>query len=562
MGSNASRNTVILTALSVVSALLYIVLCTHVPVAISPAAIHDDGSYIDGGRNIASGLWLGRYCQYTLMKGPGYPLFLAAAALSGLNVVTAQAILYSLSVYLLAFLTLRLFRSLLLSCAVFEAALWNFGADTDRIMREGIYQSQFLVCFSLILLAFLTAGWRRYSLLAVSALFFGWMWITREEGVTLVPVFALLFIYFSWRVHWSAAGLRRFLVPVALFSCLAAVPALTVSAINSRVYQTFAVVDIKGSFQHALEALESINASDKLPLVPISRDVREQAYKVSPAFASLRELFDDPGSPAIRPWKEFGCGVRPKTCGDFVLGWFMWALRDAAFIEGHYTNTADTSSFYRRISVEIDRACRSGSLGCSNSRLPFLPTPGLAFVRSIPRSSASLLLKLLFIKPPFAIEPVSFGTAKQVVQASQFLHVQNFSPPYDVKSSFPHSGPVWAAIKCKAFLIALSRILVPALLLSGFAAFLFSLWNCVSARCLNAATFVTFVAWVAVALRILLLAIIDVTSFPASYHQYISYAFPLSCFAALTSLTLATRRLLGSRMDRRMAVSAAARKPF
>src|SRR4051812_33972184 len=57
---------------------LYIFVYTHTPITIYFAP-HDDSLYIKLGNYLAQARWLGPYDQFTLMKGPGYPLFLAAA---------------------------------------------------------------------------------------------------------------------------------------------------------------------------------------------------------------------------------------------------------------------------------------------------------------------------------------------------------------------------------------------------------------------------------------------------------------------------------------------------
>jgi hypothetical protein len=59
--------------------LLYIAVVAHTPIAALPPAAHDDGWYMAIGHHIAEGQWLGPYSQYTLIKGPGYPLFSVAA---------------------------------------------------------------------------------------------------------------------------------------------------------------------------------------------------------------------------------------------------------------------------------------------------------------------------------------------------------------------------------------------------------------------------------------------------------------------------------------------------
>lgn len=56
---------------------------------------HDDYLFIKLARNILNGEWLGPYDQYTLIKGPAYPLFIAAVHYTGIPLMLAQHLLYS-----------------------------------------------------------------------------------------------------------------------------------------------------------------------------------------------------------------------------------------------------------------------------------------------------------------------------------------------------------------------------------------------------------------------------------------------------------------------------------
>ena len=57
--------------------LLYFFVAYHTPIFLFPNAPHDDGLFLALGQSLAEGKWLGSFNQFTLMKGPGYPAFLA-----------------------------------------------------------------------------------------------------------------------------------------------------------------------------------------------------------------------------------------------------------------------------------------------------------------------------------------------------------------------------------------------------------------------------------------------------------------------------------------------------
>src|SRR3954471_132435 len=56
--------------------LIYVLVYVHTPLSI-PFSPHDDMLFVKLGGYLAEGKWLGPYDQFTLMKGPGYPAFLA-----------------------------------------------------------------------------------------------------------------------------------------------------------------------------------------------------------------------------------------------------------------------------------------------------------------------------------------------------------------------------------------------------------------------------------------------------------------------------------------------------
>src|ERR1700681_4912126 len=63
---------------------VYVLVYVHTPLAIMLLP-HDDTLFVKLGRYLAEGKWLGPFDQSTLMKGPGYPLFLALANWLGIS---------------------------------------------------------------------------------------------------------------------------------------------------------------------------------------------------------------------------------------------------------------------------------------------------------------------------------------------------------------------------------------------------------------------------------------------------------------------------------------------
>src|SRR5229473_1721983 len=80
--------------IAAVSALLYIFVVGFGPLAVCPNFLHDDGTFIDHGRWLAEGKWLGTFNSFTLAKGPGYPIFLAISFWLGVPATFAHALFF------------------------------------------------------------------------------------------------------------------------------------------------------------------------------------------------------------------------------------------------------------------------------------------------------------------------------------------------------------------------------------------------------------------------------------------------------------------------------------
>jgi len=67
---------------------------------IARTAPHDDTLFVGLALSILQGEWLGVYDQFTLMKGSGYPLFIALSNVLGLPLILSQELLYLGSCFL------------------------------------------------------------------------------------------------------------------------------------------------------------------------------------------------------------------------------------------------------------------------------------------------------------------------------------------------------------------------------------------------------------------------------------------------------------------------------
>jgi hypothetical protein len=333
--------------------------------AVAPAP-SDDELFLSHAETILRGEWLGPFSDLTLVKGPAYPLWLAANHLIGLPLLLTQAFLYAMACSLLVVairpvLAPRWARALLYAALLFNPSSWADGPAT-RVIRDGFYSSMTLLLLGAAagLVLRVREGTRvslKWALCtgvagAVVAM-------TREEGLWLVPsllLLSVLGIVRAWPVGW-----RAWVTPAAIATGAYLLPVGTVAAVNYRQYGIFTTCEMTSDyFQAAYGALTRVKAAAWHPYIPVPADARRRIYGVSAAFREVGPYLE----PTSESWGKWGC-QNLGVCNDIAGGWFIWAFRQAATAAGKYgEGGAAARDWYRQLTHEIDDACREGALEC------------------------------------------------------------------------------------------------------------------------------------------------------------------------------------------------------
>lgn len=367
-------------------------------VLLFPGAGHDDGYFIRMASNIASGQWLGAFDHYTLMKGPGYPVFVAITSLYGLPITVAHALFHILTICIFSYSVLILTRSLksfYFSFALLMFIPASFHPEINRVIRDQIYWGQTIIIFSIAAILFLEPPTKRTTRLCLGLVLgsvLGWAWLTREEGSWFYPGLATLVIGGAYTIYQRRLGFGSFLL--SLVSILAAFFAVQFSlqSANRLVYGSFIGVDFQDPpFRAMMAALTSIDEGNTIPQVPITAAARDRVAAVSPAFAPLAEALRKGGP--FDGWSTFGCASMPHTCGEIAGGWFVWAVRDAAASLGYYSSPAEERKKFGQIASEIEAACAKGTLKCSRSPDAHMPKLSTSQWLSLPARMVKTLWK-------------------------------------------------------------------------------------------------------------------------------------------------------------------------
>ena len=241
---------------------------------------------------------MGPYDRLTLAKGPAYPIWIAVLHRLQLPLLLGQHLLYGVACWVVVRALGPLGVTPWLRLALFGLLLFNpltFGQSPQRVIRAGIYPALTLFVIAGAVGVHLRhqagprtlARWSAGLGLALAA-----FWLTREEGIWLLPSLALLIGTTLLALQRSGGADRRLRLLLSQSWApvfLAAV--LGVCGLNLFHYGVFVTVEFKHqAFLAAYGSLSRIEPEKRHRYVPVPREAREQAYAVSPTFRELRPL--------------------------------------------------------------------------------------------------------------------------------------------------------------------------------------------------------------------------------------------------------------------------------
>jgi len=359
-------------------------------------APHDDTLFIRQALALLDGKWLGSFDHLTLSKGPFFAIWLAAMHVLSLPYVAALQISYLLAciVFLAGLRPIGLSHRW--NLAVF-AVLWFSPAsflETDfRVERSALYPS-----LTLLVVAFAIGLVLRCSRPGRVSIFWtvglgasvAAFWLTREEGVWLLPALLLIFLAGllqavatrarDWAVVFRALALST----AVYFACLAAV-----AGANYFAYHRFLLISTRDSaLVDAYRALTSVGENSPRLMVPASAQAIERAAAVSPALAEIHQAV----LVGITGWRYYvktgWLAMYPEGLvrqaltndSDAIGGYFFWNFLAAVEQAGHYKNPTAAHNYFVRLARELHAACDSGRIPCRSSGED--PVPGW---RSVPK---------------------------------------------------------------------------------------------------------------------------------------------------------------------------------
>jgi hypothetical protein len=349
------------------------------------SAPHDDSNFIEHAKTIAAGLWFGPYDVLTLIKGPFFPLFLAAISELGISLPLAHELTYFGACLVACWAIRPLVRDDRALAAAFVFVFFNpllTDAIAWRANRSHISGSVSLLTAACAAALFVRRKEPVRSLIGWAAglgCAFGAFWLTREEGIWLVPFVLIAFVPFAYR------ALRFGREPLALRAVVVALPAAiwlgglaAIAIVNGHTYGWATIVEVQSpEFVSAYGSLERIAHAPSDRRVPVPEEALRQAFRISPAAAELRPMLEGTRG---NDWRGYSCAQFATCDGGIAGGWFMWAFREAVAAAGHYKSGAEARAFFIRLAAEIDAACDAGRVTCNGKPSSLAPPLGIGDV--------------------------------------------------------------------------------------------------------------------------------------------------------------------------------------
>jgi len=325
-----------------------------------------------------------------------------------------------------------------------------------------------------------------------------------------VPAAALALVRRRPRPAGLAPRLLAGALALGLAGGTAAAGFTAVERRDRQVYGVAAVTDFAdGQFPALFAALSGVEAGPVRPYVPISRAQRAAAYAASPTFSRLQGALE---GPVLRTWVPAGCAA-VRVCDDLAGGWVTWALRQGAFtVLGPDATAGQVQDLFGRAAREVRAGCGT-RYPCRTGLVPFLPDLSTVPVGALLAATGRGLAQVALFDPPGGrFPPGSVG------QQAEFASVVGgVSPdPLAEQRLVAHGRGTWWRDGTRT---AYRWLLLLGLPFAAVGLF----WP--RDRGQRAGQLAGLALVVVAVARIGLLALVDVTSFPAVATGYLLPAF-------------------------------------
>jgi hypothetical protein len=497
----------------------------------------DDQWFVQHASTISAGDWFGPFDAHALIKQPGYPIFIAAMHAIRLPLLLAHQLVYVLAIAVMLVALrplLRARRRLLCSFALLLFNPMTMNAPISaRVDRAGVYPA--LTVLLLACLVGLVSSCdrpRRATLVwaVATSLSIGALWLTREEWLLLVPALAcglVLAIVRLARVRIPTVHRVGAAVGIACIPLSVVVGTLWLEHVNDTRYGLPIANVEQTSMSDGLGPMFRVVPATTFDKFPVTIETRELIYDVSPTFAKLRDEIESGGGAKYS-------STRPDGVRDLGGQVFQWVVLDAIGATGKATSAAQLAETFHAIANEIDTACDVARLRCGPPHSGIAPAWKWSYLPSLTARTLTGLRRTIDLSAFTALSPDGDGTA-----ADRALFARITNEPLA-------PGPNTFLTRQRVHLISAFRWLYRLLAVAAIVVAVIRASSALRDRRMPSWTMSTVlsVGVLLVLVRVVGLAYLDLTTFPAFAPTYLASAYAV-CLVMAVAVALGKRPVIG-----------------
>jgi hypothetical protein len=487
----------------------------------------DDQWFVERASWISAGKWFGPFDAHTLIKQPGYPLFVAAMHAVRMPLLLAHQLLYVFAIGIMMVALRPLIRTRSRRLLAFALLLFNpmtmNSPISARVDRSGVYPA-----LTILLLACLvglvstcdrprreTVAWAVGSTLSIGAL-----WSVREEWLLLLPALVCGLLLAIVRLSRTSIPVGQRIaasVGVVCIPLTIVIGTLWVEHVNDAHYG-LAITNVEQTSMSAgLGPMFRVDPATTFDQFPVTAETRELLYSVSPTFAALRGEIEAGGSDRFAT-------KRPDGVRDLGGQVFQWVVLDAIGATRGATTARDLDETFRSIGREIDAACDDGRLECGPPHSGIAPAWKWSNLPGLMSRTMTGFRKTIDLSAFTALSPDGDGTA-----ADRALFHRMTNEPLA-------PGPSTFFVRQRVHLIGAFRWLYRLLTVAAIGIAVYRAYAAVRDRRMPGWTMATLlsVGSLLVLVRVVGLAYLDLTAFPAFAPTYLASAYAVLLVLGVT----------------------------
>jgi len=386
------------TTFVIIAILIKYILNINMPINVRDSMGADEYLMLAQAESLIKGEYLGTYNYLTLVKGIGFPLFLALAFKLGFSYLALYSIFYSFSC-LIALLPLKkLIKNKVILYVIFLVLLFcpaTFDDNVTLMYRNMLIVPQSILLISSIMMMYFNLNNSKKKFLFWTLLSsFTWifLWHTREDSIwsfplVLIASIVMLIILIISKIKNKKQKIAILSLPfIILFLSIQ-----VISLFNYKYYGIYTVNQLNDSnYTKAVMLMMKVKPEKEIEHVEITRETLNRLYDVSPTFANLKEIieydYENNGSMVIAE----------EDNGEINEDLITWELTGAANALGYYETAQKAEEFWGKVYDEILSAINAGLLE-TRSTLPsrsLIPLPkGNDTFKKLFESITSLFIK-------------------------------------------------------------------------------------------------------------------------------------------------------------------------